>query len=129
MKSAINALTLDLATRLNVDIGVAKQFATSFFEENADLFSAPAVAKGPVPANVARPASLPAPQATGDFVHGTYVPVVGPDGLTDQQRAAVGTVGLCQNCQQPKNAHLPGCAVASGEAPRAVTKDPLPPVQ
>lgn len=57
------------------------------------------------------------------------VSVVGPDGLTDVQRAAVGTVGLCPNCQQPRTSHLPGCAVASGENPRAVTKAPLPPVQ
>ncbi len=56
------------------------------------------------------------------------VPIVGADGLTEKQRAAVGGVGLCSNCQQPKNSHLPGCAQASGEDPRARTKDPLPPV-
>lgn len=56
-----------------------------------------------------------------------YAPVVGPDGLTDKQRAAVGGVGLCRNCQQPKDDHLPGCALYSGEDPKAVTKSPLPP--
>lgn len=57
-----------------------------------------------------------------------YAPVVGPDGLTDGQRAAVQTgVGLCRNCQQPKTHHLPGCALHSGEDPKAVTKSPLPP--
>lgn len=57
-----------------------------------------------------------------------YAPVVGPDGLTDGQRAAVQAgVGLCRNCQQPKTHHLPGCALHSGEDPKAVTKSPLPP--
>lgn len=68
-----------------------------------------------------------------EFVHGTYAPVVGSDGLTDAQRNAVGTVGLCPNCQQPNNAHLPACARVGANGfeavdPKARTKDPLPPV-
>jgi len=74
------------------------------------------------------PAVQTALQEGDDFVKPRYVPVVGADGLTDKQRAAVQSgVGLCPNCQQPKNAHLPGCARQSGEDARAVTHDPLPP--
>lgn len=71
---------------------------------------------------------------TEAVVHGTYVPVVGADGLTDAQRNALQRgIGLCPNCQQPKDDHLPGCArVANGGMPpmdpRAVTKAKLPPV-
>jgi hypothetical protein len=69
---------------------------------------------------------------TPQVAHGTYSPVVGVDGLTDKQRAALGKVGLCPNCQQPKNDHLPGCARVSANGfepmdPKARTKDPLPP--
>lgn len=80
------------------------------------------------------------PQVAGEHdtpqvVHGIYTPVVGDDGLTDAQRAALphnGGVGLCPNCQQPKNSHLPGCARTSSNGfepmdPKARTKDPLPP--
>lgn len=57
-----------------------------------------------------------------------YTPVLGADGLTDRQRAAVATVGLCPNCQQPKNDHLPGCArIDATFDNRSVTKDRLPP--
>lgn len=56
------------------------------------------------------------------------VAVVGPDGLTDIQRSALqANIPLCANCQQPVNFHLPGCARASGEDPKARTKSPLPP--
>ena len=84
------------------------------------------------PQNEALPPAVQTALQTGSEpppIRARYVPVVGPDGLTDKQRDAVGNVGLCPNCQQPRNSHLPGCAVASGEAPRAITKDPLPPVQ
>lgn len=59
--------------------------------------------------------------------------VVGPDGLTDAQRIGAATVGLCPNCQQPKNNHLPGClrdpraGFTEKEQGRAITKDRLPP--
>lgn len=35
---------------------------------------------------------------------------------------------LCPNCQQSSLAHAPGCARASGEDPRAVTRQALPPL-
>lgn len=130
MKAAINALTLDLATRLNVDLGVARQFATTFFEDNADLFSAPAPG-GPVRlteslgARVA--AALDAAVENPERARVLQVPARGNDGLTDKQRAAMSTVGLCPNCQEPNNDHLPGCARASGEVPNAITKTQLPP--
>lgn len=60
--------------------------------------------------------------------------VVGPDGLTDAQRVALAKgVGLCPNCQQSNERHLPGCLrdPANGftdkERGRAVTKAKLPP--
>lgn len=77
------------------------------------------------------PAVQTALQADGDApIRPRYVPVLDADGLTAKQRAALDRgIGLCANCQQPRNAHLPGCSVASGENPRAITKDRLPPVQ
>lgn len=142
MKAAINALTIDLATRLNVDIGVAKQFAETFFEDNADVFGPPVIVDyqgrslGEQPI-VSVPGTVPAPQPkkggglehdTAEVAHPIYVPATGPDGLTAKQRAAVEAgVGLCSNCQQPKDDHLPSCAKASGMDKRAVTKGALPP--
>jgi hypothetical protein len=70
---------------------------------------------------------------TKQVAHGVYTPVLGPDGLTDNQRAAMARgVGLCPNCQQPKTDHLPGCSRVSANGfepvdPKAVTKDPLSP--
>ena len=80
----------------------AREFATGFVTENADLF-------------MQRAPASPQP--------------VRPDaqGLLPHQAAAVGTVGLCPNCQQPKNNHLPGCARQTGEEPTAITKNPLSP--
>jgi hypothetical protein len=133
MKALINALTLALVeANFTSQIEDARDFATAFVEENADLLS-------PQPVRVAA-ASLP--QVTADFsprydavlvsddierAPVYRVPVVGADGLTDKQRAAVGGVGLCANCQQPNNDHLPACAKASGLDKRAVTKEALPP--
>lgn len=70
---------------------------------------------------------------TKQVAHGVYTPVLGPDGLTDGQRAAIANgVGLCPNCQQPKDNHLPGCARVGARGfepvdPKAVTKDRLSP--
>lgn len=138
-KAIINALTLALAEceAWGGSLSLAREFAADFFVANEDLFQQPPLYPLHPPATPAQlnlltpeaehveaPAYLPGERAV---VH--RVPVVGSDGLTDQQRAAVGKQGLCSNCQQPNNAHLPGCAVASGENPRAVTKAPLSPVQ
>lgn len=132
MKAAVNALTLALATEYQfLDIVTAKEFAVRFFEDNADMFSAPAYREA-TPAEVKRVLSssdaravvgASDPERAPVFTQ----PVIGPDGLTDKQRAALGTVGLCPNCQQPKDDHLPGCARASGEDPKARTKDRLSP--
>jgi hypothetical protein len=131
MKAIINSLTLALVEGFEgMDIKFAKEFATQFVEDNADLFVAkPAAPAGrpPRPTDLREPGQ---PLAEGELPRAVkhYVPVVGPDGLTDIQRAAVGGVGLCPNCQQPNNRHLPGCARASGEDRKAVTKTALPPV-
>lgn len=138
MKAIINSLTLALV-EYGMDVAAAKTFATNFVTENADLFTAqdqlPRTAQPPANqvALWPRPIDLREPGQPLDedapieraVVH--KVPVVGPDGLTAKQRAAIGGVGLCANCQQPNNGHLPGCAKESGEDKRAVTKDPLPP--
>lgn len=80
----------------------------------------------PVPRAMAQTGALDDVEA----VKPMRVPVVGADGLTDRQRAAIEKgVALCPNCQQPVNSHLPGCARASGEDPKARTKTALPPVQ
>lgn len=139
MKALINALTLFLLdSGLTNDIARARVFAEGFVSENADMLSLqPVPALPPAVQTALRRDNLDGTSrevVTDDaelpraIVH--KVPVVGPDGLTDVQRAAVASgVGLCANCQQPKNRHLPGCARASGEDPKARTKDPLPPVQ
>ena len=44
-----------------------------------------------------------------------------------EQQLARG-VGLCPNCQQSNADHAPGCARSSGEDPRAVTRQALPPL-
>lgn len=110
MKPIINALAMFLALEpslVDVTLPQAMDIATRFVDENAELFAAPApVFK-----------TAPAP---------TQTRVVGGAALTPEQEAAIGTVGLCPNCQQPNNNHLPGCARQSGEDPRAVTKNPLP---
>jgi len=139
VKAVINALTLALASDedyAHLGIGVAKSFAEAFVKENAELFADPGPAvraqaivrrAGPQPADPNDLAESFAGLSDLERAVVHHVPVVGPDGLTAKQRAAVGGVGLCANCQQPNNNHLPGCAKASGEDKRAVTKDPLPP--
>lgn len=128
-KAIINALSMALALQRPdvTDLGDCQSFAAGFVAENAELFDQPSrVVHSKQPDAPQRQA----PAESRDFIHGTYVPVKGPDGLTDKQRAALQTgVGLCPNCQQPTNDHLPACARASGEVPKAVTKPALPPVQ
>jgi|GEM_PF-4697307 len=129
MKSLINSLAMALIIRGLLAPSAAMEFAEQWVADNADLFGGPPAR---VPATRSAPASAPPFEVVAesrDFVHGTYVPIVGEDGLTDKQRSAVGKQGLCQNCQQPKDDHLPGCAVASGENARAVTVSRLAPVQ
>ena len=144
MKALINALTLAFI-EAGLVVEAAKARAIAFVEDNGELWSAPSVTKSVLPSY---PVDLREPgQPLDEDPYPTWrematqyderfpieraivhkVSVVGPDGLTDKQRAAVGGVGLCQNCQQPNNSHLPGCARASKEDMRAVTKDPLPP--
>lgn len=125
MKALVNALTLALV-REDMGWEAAFKFAEQFVADNAELFA-------PKEVRVSGPVALtegvrPVAPEQGDRAIVHHVPVVGPDGLTDRQRAAVGTVGLCPNCQQPKNAHAPGCAVASGEDPKARTANRLPPL-
>lgn len=130
MKAVINALTLALLESQLADMLVvdAKSFAEQFVRENAELFVSPTPAlRLPPPFQWPEGSGQSAEDAPVERVTVHRVPVVGADGLTEKQRVAVGSVGLCGNCQQPNNSHLPGCARASGEDKRAFTKDPLSP--
>lgn len=146
MKALVNALTLALldADQFGSDIAGAREFATQFVTENAELLNAlpktvadSAQQQALVTPNTAVPGewnqnpdgTFSAVRASGgDRATVMVVQTQGPDGLTPKQRAAVGTIGLCPNCQQPRNDHVPGCSVASGYDVRAVTKTPLPPI-
>lgn len=134
-KAIVNALTIALAMQEDMPLGQADAFAQRFVADNIDLFTvvvqqvtgptAPTVIGGPV-----RPVSDQSEPNPQNPANRMTVPVRGPDGLTAAQRAAVESgIGLCPNCQQPTNDHLPGCARASGEDPKARTKSALPPVQ
>jgi hypothetical protein len=144
-----NALTLALLREGVTDFATAEAFAARFVEDNDELFTGPPVSHAQaLAAMVAVPAALEAvPPVEPLVVHDASgqpvrhigphnpagvmrVPVVGPDGLTNAQREALAkNIPLCANCQQPTNDHLPGCAKASGEDPKARTKPPLAPVQ
>lgn len=114
--------------KFDVPLADALAFATQWVEENPDLFTNKATqAINRVNTEVSLASVTSGIEGGRSQVQ--RVPVVGSDGLTEAQRAAVGNVGLCPNCQQPNTDHLPGCARRSGEAPRAVTSGPLPPVQ
>lgn len=144
-KALVNALAMALALEpdLSITLPQALAFAEGFVESNAELFELPPVSvtqgiaamvaipgalrAGPAPSVDVKPTPTGVSHDTREAAYGTFTPVVGDDGLTDKQRAAVGNVGLCPNCQQPNNDHLPGCARASGEDPRAVTKRGLSP--
>lgn len=116
-----------------IEHGVSISEARGIAERS--IATAPPAARMPSPAVRERVQAQRAARAgqhmgehdTKEAAYGTYSPVVGPDGLTDKQRNALGNVGLCPNCQQPNSDHLPGCARASREDPNAVTKNPLPP--
>lgn len=134
-KAIINALTLALLDfdEYKGDVPGAKDFAAKFVHDNADLFVSQVVIQ---PQQVTRQPGGPT-TVTGDVVPNPQNPagvrrvaVLNANGLTAAQQAAVDSgIGLCPNCQQPTNDHLPGCARASGEDPRARTKTALPPVQ
>jgi len=139
-KALANALTLAVVEQLGLDIQTARAFANDFVEENADLFGAPdkvshVQALGQVIGHVVTPQGNVGDQTwlarpgTNEVAPKHLVRVVGDDGLTDKQRIGAATVGLCPNCQQPTNDHLPGCAriPETGSDSRAVTKQPLPP--
>lgn len=143
-KAIVNSLTLALVEEwgeldgqtVSITLRDARDFAARWVEENADLLSPepslfmPAMlqqAPAPQPVRAAPTAPVGTTYDTKEAAYGTYVPVVGPDGLTEKQRAAVGKQGLCPNCQQPTDDHLPACARQSGEDPKAVTKKGLPP--
>lgn len=142
MKAIINSLALALAEDADyghVGLSTAKAFAETWVSENADLFAAPPVAKAAYGAAVLGhqpPTPTGAPETfqvrpeSGEVAAKFLQRVVGPDGLTDSQRAGVARgIPLCPNCQQPTSDHLPGCARIPelGTDPRAVTKAPLPP--
>lgn len=160
-KAIINALAMALAMEEVMDLPTALQWATDWVEQNGDLFAAPALTR--VTSTRDLPQLQPtgmAPVESGPEVGPGGVPLygnetwqrrqargegetavaavhiqhlVGPDGLTDKQRVGAATVGLCPNCQQPVNAHLPGClrdpkgGFTEAERSRVVTKAPLPP--
>lgn len=113
-------LTLALIEFGEVTLATARGMA-----EEAPLTPSKPVIK---PQNASLPPAVQTALQADAPIRPRYVPVVDADGLTAKQRAALDRgVGLCANCQQPRNAHLPGCSVASGENPRAITKDRLPP--
>ncbi len=135
-KAIVNALAMALAMDLDIELPAALEFAARWVEENDDLFTPMAYkATAPAPGREAE-----AVQTARESDRGVASPtnpagvqrvaVLNANGLTAAQQAALdGGIGLCPNCQQPTNNHLPGCARASGEDPKARTKAPLPPVQ
>ena len=140
MKAIANALTLKLMEH-GISMVVAKEIVEEFLAENAELFttvSGRILAEAPLQQQATfKPGLNPQqqPLVVGDEERATvlHVPAVDAGGLTPRQRSAVdGGVGLCPNCHEPNNDHLPGCSRMSVNGfapmdPRAVTKDPLPP--
>lgn len=119
-KAIVNALTLALMSWRDkgIDIQSAKAFAEEFVAENAELFTAPLPVKMTQEEFAAR-------QPGEDPFVGRKTVV----GISPLQQAAMDKgIPLCPNCQQPVNHHLVGCARATGENPKAVTKLPLTPV-
>jgi hypothetical protein len=128
---SVPELAIALIEHVGLNVGAARDIA------NEAPLRQPLTRNDIPPDNAAPDPSTLGPRKSYDteaVVHGTYVPVTGADGLTDAQRNALQRgIGLCPNCQQPKDDHLPGCArVAQGGMspmdPRAVTKPKLPPV-
>lgn len=107
-KAVVNALTIALLDEFEPDddrawdLVSARAFATKFAEENEAILVQQVKVAAPVAAG-----------AVGLMAH--------------QQDAIANGVGLCPNCQQPKNNHLPGCARATGEDATATTRAALPP--
>jgi hypothetical protein len=110
-QAIVNALTMALMEYGHAELtefASAKAFAARFVADNAELFAAPSPSR-----------AAPAAPARGG---GQYE-------LSERQQKGLDRgIPLCPNCQQPTNDHLPGCARASQEDPRAVTKTPLSPV-
>lgn len=116
-KAIINALTIAAyEAGIVVNLGDAKAFAEQFVAENEELFSIPSG-----PQIIARALSTPPPP--------TPQRPPSRDDLSPAQIAALSDGrGLCPNCQQPTDDHLPGCARATGEDNKAITKNKLNPV-
>lgn len=113
-KAIINALTLAIAEDFDGTLSLqeAKQWAENFVAKNADLFQQSAVS---APSGTVRPPTPQRPATAAD--------------LSEAQSAALASgIGLCPNCQQPNNDHLPACTRATGYDERAVTKNKLNPV-
>lgn len=72
----------------------------------------------------------PGPIEDEDAIRPARVAPRKPGDLMPHQQAALDSgIGLCPNCQQPKNNHLPLCTIATGIDSRAVTKSALPPAE
>lgn len=113
-KAIVNALTLALLDggigNTDINVATAREFAERFVEENAELFQQAA----PAPSAV-RPPTPQRPATAAD--------------LSEAQAAALEAgIGLCPNCQQPNNDHLPACSRATGYDGKAITKNKLNPV-
>lgn len=144
MKAAINALAMKLAMYPHEVQGAARladavEFATEFFNENAELFSAPAQTVGgmkAVPGVAVRDGRPPVADDPDQAIRPSAVfqPRQPGELMPHQQAAVAEGRQLCPNCQQPTNDHLPGCArVGTGGFPpmdpKARTKAPLPPAE
>lgn len=133
MKAAINALTMALLEfdEYRGDVPGAKEFATAFFTENADLFAAPVFKAQSQQQGVRREVIRNIDDEAAIRPSQVFQPRQ-PGELMPQQAAAVAAgQPLCPNCQQPTNDHLPGCARvgSNGFGPmdaKARTKSPLP---
>ena len=129
-----NALILKFIRRSGMLYEQAEAMADDILETLGTVEPEPTQRDGSVPAYGGETFQV---RAGDDKVAGKFLQrVVGPDGLTDQQRLGAATVGLCPNCQQPVNAHLPAClrdTAKGGFEPsdasyrRAITDKPLPP--
>ena len=113
-KAIINALAMKLALEFpGYALPEALTFGEAFVAENAELFTY-------------KPDKV-APQAMTTKPRSAYE-------LSAEQEQALATgVGLCPNCQQPKNDHLPGCSRAFADPndpflKGAITKNKLNPV-
>jgi hypothetical protein len=125
-------IAAEAVSNADIAFGVLEALPGAFTVAEAKVIAAEAPLVVDMASGKAEPSRYDSPpivavEGTEERARVLRVPVLGPDGLTDIQRDAVGTVGLCPNCQQPKNRHLPACARASGEDPTARTKGRLPP--